>query len=151
MYGQAARLIVVVWCILLPYYFAVDVFVHRFLPRYIESLPVARTLLLGVLFIGAIQILQSSLFNLYGKQKHFLLYSMIAMGFSLASAGMAVFVLHSLLLVAGVQVVSRWFVLAVQCLETQIVNRRVMARFCTRARQLCLVCRQFMAGVFLDF
>lgn len=106
MYGQAARLIVVVWCVLLPYYFAVDVFVHRFLPTYIESLPVARTLLLGVLFIAAIQILQSSLFNLYGKQKHFLLYSMIAVGFSLALAGLAVFFFHSLLLVAGVQVLS---------------------------------------------
>jgi O-antigen/teichoic acid export membrane protein len=105
-YGQATRLIVVVWCVLLPYYFAVDVFVHRFLHAYVESLPVARTLLLGVLFIAAIQILQSSLFNLYGKQKHFLFYSIIAVGFSLVLAGTAVFFFGSLLLVAGMQVVS---------------------------------------------
>jgi O-antigen/teichoic acid export membrane protein len=105
-YGQATRLIVVVWCVLLPYYFAVDVFVHRFLHAYVESLPVARTLLLGVLFIAAIQILQSSLFNLYGKQKRFLVYSIIAVAFSLALAGTAVFLSGSLLLVAAMQVVS---------------------------------------------
>lgn len=105
-YGQATRLIVVVWSVLLPYYFAVDIFVHRFLSAYVESLLVARTLLLGVLFIAAIQILQSSLFNLYGKQKHFFLYSIIAVGFSLALARAAVFFYGSLLLVAAMQVVS---------------------------------------------
>lgn len=105
-YGQGVRLIVVVWCVLLPYYFAVDVFVHRFLKAYVKSLPVARTLLLGVLFIAAIQILQSSLFNLYGKQKRFLVYSVVAVGLTLALVGAAVFFSRSLVLVAGVQVVS---------------------------------------------
>jgi O-antigen/teichoic acid export membrane protein len=105
-YGQAVRLIVLVWSVLLPYYFAVDTFVHRFLRQYIQSLPIARMLLLGVLFIAAIQILQSSLFNLYGKQKHFLLYSIVAVAFSLALAATAFFVSRSLLLVAATQVVS---------------------------------------------
>ena len=74
-YGQVTRLIVMVWCILLPYYFAVDVFVRRFRPHLCRILPVAQTLLLGVLFLAAIQILQGSVFNLYGKQKRFLIYS----------------------------------------------------------------------------
>src|SRR6202035_1087180 len=52
-----------------------QVFFHHFLPRYVSTLPLARTLLLGVLFLATIQILQSNVFNLYGKQRNFLVYS----------------------------------------------------------------------------
>lgn len=115
MYGQAVRLIVLTWTMLLPYYFAVDAFVHHFLRVYVPSLPVARILLLGVLFVAAIQILQSSVFNLYGRQRHYLLYSLIAVTASMTLAGLAVLFFHSLLLVAVMQVVSvgvMWLFLA---------------------------------------
>jgi O-antigen/teichoic acid export membrane protein len=115
MYGQAVRLIVLTWTALLPYYFAVDAFVHHFLPVYVSSLPVARILLLGVLFVAAIQILQSSVFNLYGRQRHYLLYSLVAVAGSMTLAGLAVLSFHSLLLVASMQVVSvalMWLFLA---------------------------------------
>src|SRR5438477_7303066 len=70
-YGQVSRLIMLAWSALLPYYFLVDLFVHRFLGAYVGILPVARILLLGALFSAVIQILHGSVFNLYGKQKHF--------------------------------------------------------------------------------
>jgi O-antigen/teichoic acid export membrane protein len=105
-YGQTARLIVFSWSVLLPYYFFVDFFVHRFLPRYVPTLPLARTLLLGVLFLAAIQILHSSVFNLYGKQKHFLFYSVLAVAASLGLTATAILVFHSLWLVAAMQVAA---------------------------------------------
>ncbi len=115
MYGQTLRLIVLTWAVLLPYYFAVDAFVHHFLPVYVRSLPVARILLLSVLFVAAIQILQSSVFNLYGRQRHYLFYSLIAVTGSMTLAVLAVLFFHSLLLVAAMQVVSlgvMWLFLA---------------------------------------
>ena len=105
-YGQVSRLIVLAWSALLPYYFFVDLFIHRFLPAYLGVLSVARTLLLGVLFLAVIQILQGSVFNLYGKQKHFLLYAVVAVAMSLGLAAMAALFFHSLLLVAAMQVVA---------------------------------------------
>ena len=59
-YGISSRTLLLAWVILLPYYFALDVFVRRFLPRYIPSLAYARILLLGIPFLAAIQILQMS-------------------------------------------------------------------------------------------
>jgi O-antigen/teichoic acid export membrane protein len=115
MYGQAARFILLTWTVLLPYYFAVDAVVHYFLRAYVPSLSVAKVLLLGVLFVAAIQILQSSVFNLYGRQKHYLLYTLIAVVGSMGLAGLAVLFFHSLLLVATMQVVSvgaMWLFLA---------------------------------------
>lgn len=105
-YGQTSRLIVLTWSLLLPYYFFVDFFVHRFLPRYVPTLPLARTLLLGVVFLAAIQILQSSVFNLYGKQRHFFFYSIVAVAASLGLTAAAILVFHSLLLVAAMQVAA---------------------------------------------
>jgi O-antigen/teichoic acid export membrane protein len=115
MYGQAVRLTLLTWTILLPYYFAVDAFVHHFLRAYVPSLPVARILLLGILFVAAIQILQSNVFNLYGRQRYYLLYSLIAVTTSMTLAGLAVLFFHSLFLVATMQVVSvgvMWLFLA---------------------------------------
>jgi hypothetical protein len=96
---------VMAWSLLLPYYFGVDLFVRRFLPKYSGILPVAGILLLGALFFSVIQILHGSVFNLYGKQKHFLLYSILAVGISLGLVSMAILVFRSLRLVATMQVV----------------------------------------------
>jgi O-antigen/teichoic acid export membrane protein len=110
-YGQVSRLIVMAWSILLPYYFLVDLFVRRFLPHYAGILPVAGILLLGALFLAVIQILHGSVFNLYGKQKHFLLYAILAVAISLGLVAMAIFVFHSFRLVAAMQVavVGAWW------------------------------------------
>jgi O-antigen/teichoic acid export membrane protein len=105
-YGQTSRLIVLTWSVLLPYYFFLDFFVHRFLPRYVSTLPFARILLLGVLFLATIQILQSSVFNLYGKQRYFLVYSIGAVAVSIALTATAILFFHSLWLVAAMQVVA---------------------------------------------
>lgn len=104
MYSQAARLIVLSWSVLLPYYFAVEFFVRHFIRAYVPSLPEARVLLLSALFVAAIQILQSSVFNLYGKQKHYLVYCLVSVAISLGLAAAAIYVFHSLLLVAAMQV-----------------------------------------------
>src|SRR5438552_5623390 len=106
LYGQASRLIVMAWSLLLPYYFVVDLFVRHFIPNYAGILPVAGVLLLGALFFAVIQILHGTVFNLYGKQKHFLLYAVLAVAVSLALAAMAVLLFHSLQLVAAMQVLS---------------------------------------------
>ncbi len=105
-YGQASRMMVLAWSALLPYYFIVDWFVHRFLQAYVPMLPVAGILLLGALFLAVIQILHGSVFNLYGKQKHFLLYAVVAVVVSLGLAFMAIAVFHSLRLVAAMQVTA---------------------------------------------
>jgi O-antigen/teichoic acid export membrane protein len=106
MHGQALRLIFLAWSLTLPYYFAVDAFVHRFLHAYVQSLPVAMALLLGVVFVAVIQILQSSLFNLYGRQKDYLLYCVVAVGIDIGLAAAVILLSHSLLLVAVVQVIA---------------------------------------------
>jgi O-antigen/teichoic acid export membrane protein len=110
-YGQVSRLIVMAWSILLPYYFVVDLFVRRFLPNYASILPVAGVLLLGALFLAVIQILHGSVFNLYGKQKHFLLYGILAVAISMGLVAIAVLVFHSFPLVAAMQVtvVGGWW------------------------------------------
>jgi O-antigen/teichoic acid export membrane protein len=110
-YGQVSRLIVMAWSILLPYFFLVDLFVRRFVPNYAGILPVAGILLLGVLFLAVIQILHGSVFNLYGKQKHFLLYAILAVAISLGLVAMAILLFHSFRLVAAMQVavVGGWW------------------------------------------
>jgi len=105
-YGQASRLVVFCWIVSLPYYFFVDFFVHHFLPRYVSTLPLARTLLLGVLFLATIQILQSNVFNLYGKQRNFLVYSIFAVAVSIALTATAILAFHSIWLVAAMQVTA---------------------------------------------
>jgi O-antigen/teichoic acid export membrane protein len=105
-YGQASSMMVLAWSVLLPYYFVVDWFVHHFLQAYVPILPVAGILLLGALFLAIIQILHGSVFNLYGKQKHFLLYAIVAVVLSMGLTFMAIAMFHSLRLVAAMQVVA---------------------------------------------
>lgn len=105
-YGQAARLMVLAWSVLLPYYFLIDLFIRHFLQAYLSILPVAGILLLGSLFLAVIQILHGSVFNLYGKQKHFLLYAIVAVAVSLGLAFTAIAVFHSLRVVAAMQVTA---------------------------------------------
>jgi hypothetical protein len=71
-YGISTRTLLIAWAVLLPYYFALDVFVRHFLPRYVPSLQYARILLLGMPFLAAIQILQMSYACLNGIQHQFL-------------------------------------------------------------------------------
>jgi len=105
-YGQASSVMVLAWSVLLPYYFIVDWFVYHFLQAYVPILPVAGILLLGALFLAVIQILHGSVFSLYGKQKHFLLYAVVAVCLSLGLAFTAITMFHSLRLVAAMQVAA---------------------------------------------
>jgi O-antigen/teichoic acid export membrane protein len=105
-YRRIACLIVLTWSLLLPYYFIVEMFVRHWLPAYVPILPVAGILLSGALFLAVIQILHGSVFNLYGKQRHFLLYAIVAVGVSLGLVSSAVFLFHSLQVVAAMQVAA---------------------------------------------
>jgi O-antigen/teichoic acid export membrane protein len=111
-YGISSRSLLLAWVILLPYYFALDMFVRRFLPKYIPSLGYARVLLLGIPFLAAIQILQMSYAFLNGMQKHFLSRTVMVLAVSLGLTSLAAFQAGSLGIVAGVQVAilcSWWF------------------------------------------
>jgi len=105
-YRQVSRLILMAWCLMLPYYFAVESFVRHFLPAYVDGLPYARVLLLGVLFFGYVQILHGSIFNLHGKQRYFLAYALVALALGLVLTGIAAHIFRSLMLVAEMQVFS---------------------------------------------
>jgi O-antigen/teichoic acid export membrane protein len=111
-YGISSRTLLVAWAILLPYYFALDVFVRQFLPKYIPSLGYARVLLLGIPFLAAIQILQMSYAYLSGMQKHFLARTVAVLAVSLGLTSLAAFHADSLGIVAVVQVAilfAWWF------------------------------------------
>jgi hypothetical protein len=103
-YGICSRTLLIAWAVLLPYYFALDVFVRHFLPRYIPSLQYARILLLGIPFLAAIQILQMSYAYLNGIQHQFLARTAAALAVSLAATSFAAFHAGSLRVVAGAQV-----------------------------------------------
>jgi len=104
-YGVSSRFLLIAWALLLPYYFALDEFIHRFLPKYITSLAYARILLLSIPFLASIQILQMSCAYLNGMQKRFLVQSLVVLSLTLAATSLAAFGTHSLTLVAGVQVI----------------------------------------------
>lgn len=103
-YGISSRTLLIAWAILLPYYFALEVFIRHFLPRYVASLQYARMLLLGIPFLAAIQILQMSYAYLNGMQRHFLVRTVAVLGVSIGAASFAAFHAGSLQVVAGVQV-----------------------------------------------
>jgi len=103
-YGASSRTMLIVWAILLPYYFALEIFVRRFLPRYVASLQYARVLLLGIPFLAVIQILQMSYAYLNGRQRHFLVQTVAVLAVSLGATSFAAFHTGSLQVVAGVQV-----------------------------------------------
>ena len=103
-YGIASRILLMAWVVLLPYYFALEVFVRRILPRYVPSLQYARIMLLGIPFLAAIQILQMSYAYLNGMQKQFLAQTMAVLAVSLGAASFTAFTMRSLPIVAGVQI-----------------------------------------------
>jgi O-antigen/teichoic acid export membrane protein len=104
-YGTASRTLLLAWTLLLPYYFALDVSVRQFLPRYIPSLEFARVLLLGIPFLAGIQILHMSFAYLHGKQIHFLIRTVAVLAVSLGLTSLVAFHARSLKAVAIVQVI----------------------------------------------
>ena len=104
-YGIASWALLAAWAILLPYYFALDWLIRRYLPRYIPSMDYSRILLLGIPFMAVIQILQMSYAYLNGVQRHFLARTVAVLAVSLGVASFAAFHAGSLRIVAGTQVV----------------------------------------------
>jgi O-antigen/teichoic acid export membrane protein len=103
-YGISSRMLLIVWAVLLPYYFALNVFIRHFLPKYAPSLQYARVLLLGIPFVAAIQVLQMSYVYLNGMQKRFLVQTAVVLAISLGMTSFAALHTGSLRSVAGVQV-----------------------------------------------
>jgi len=110
-YGISSRTLLIAWAILLPYYFALDVFVRHFLPKYATSLPYARILLLGIPFLASILILQMSYAYLNGLQRHFLGRTATVLAVSLGVTSFAALHTGSLRIVAGVQmaILGAWW------------------------------------------
>jgi O-antigen/teichoic acid export membrane protein len=108
-YAHASKFLLLAWSLLLPFFFILEVFVRRLLPKYVTALPVAGILLLGVIFLGGIQILHMSFAFLYGKQRQFLFLTIGALVVSLSTALMMALWLRSLLAVAVGQVVALAF------------------------------------------
>lgn len=104
-YGHSSRLLLIAWTIALPYYFALDMFVRHFLPKYGPSLRYARILLLGIPFLAAILILQMSYAYLNGGQKLFLARTVAVLGAALGLSALVAFWLGSLTALAEMQVV----------------------------------------------
>jgi O-antigen/teichoic acid export membrane protein len=103
-YGISSRVLLVAWVVLLPYYFALDVFIRHRLTQYVPSLQYARILLLGIPFVAAIQIVQMSYAYLNGIQKQFLLRTMTVLALTLGVTSFAAFHAGSLRFVAWLQV-----------------------------------------------
>ena len=81
-------------------------------PRYTASLPIARLLLLGTIFLGQILVLHTSFSYLHGKQGAFLSYTLGAIAFTFLIVMTAAFGTHSLRVVAMAEVVALglwWF------------------------------------------
>jgi O-antigen/teichoic acid export membrane protein len=108
-YRHMSRFLLIAWSLLLPYYFVLEAFVERFLPKYIPALPVAGILILSVVFLAGIQILHMSYFYLYGRQREFLYWTIGALGVSVIVALMLTKWLHSLVAVAIGQVAALAF------------------------------------------
>src|SRR5215469_15625124 len=103
-YGIASWTLLIAWTLLLPYYFALDGLIRRYLPRYVPSIEYSRILLLASPFIAVIQILQISCAYLNGVQKHFLVRTLAVLGVSIGVTSFVAFHNGSLRIVAGVQV-----------------------------------------------
>lgn len=105
-YRRMSRFLLIAWSLLLPYFFVLEEFVKRFLPKYIVALPVAGILVLSVIFLAGIQILHMSYFYLYEKQRQFLFRTLAALVLGLATALCITEWLHSLVIVAVGQVIT---------------------------------------------
>jgi O-antigen/teichoic acid export membrane protein len=105
-YRQTSRALAAIWVLLLPYYFVVQIVVHRYLPKYAAGLPSGLVLLMSVLFLSLIQISQMNMYTVAGRQRRFLMNSIGAVLLAFATALAASRVLHSLVAVAWSQVLS---------------------------------------------
>ena len=103
-YAHASKFLLLAWSILLPYYFLLEIIVRKFLHKYVEALPAARILLLGVIFVAGIQILHMSFAYIYEKQRQFLLVTGSALVLSFSVGLLAAYLYHSLRIVAASQV-----------------------------------------------
>jgi O-antigen/teichoic acid export membrane protein len=108
-YAHTSKFVLLAWSLLLPYYFVLEMFIRRFLPKYAPALPVARIMLMGVIFLAGIQILHMSFSFLEGRQRQFLLLAIVAIGVSFSSALVLAEWLHSLVAVAIGQVAALAF------------------------------------------
>jgi O-antigen/teichoic acid export membrane protein len=99
-FRQMSSFLLIAWTLMLPYFFALEAFVRRFLPRYTAALPVAAILVLSVIFLAEVQILHMSYFYLYGRQREFLYLSLVALAVSLVVASTMTLWLRSLFSVA---------------------------------------------------
>jgi O-antigen/teichoic acid export membrane protein len=108
-YSHASKFLLLAWSLLLPYFFILEVFVRRFLPKYLSALPVAGILLLGVIFLAGIQILHMSFAYLYGRQRQFMYITLVAFMISFSVALVIAIWLRSLIAVATGQVAALAF------------------------------------------
>ena len=105
-YSSGSLLLVIAWGLSLPYYFILQIFVRNFLPKYEPGLPAAMVLMFSVLFLGGIQILQGSFFNIYGLQRSFLKSSIAALLVGLCLVLAAALRFKSLTVIAIAQVLT---------------------------------------------
>ncbi|SRR5216684_906840 len=105
-YAHASKFLLLAWSLLLPYFFVLEAFVRRFLPKYLAALPVAGILLLGVIFLAGIQVLHMSFAYLYGRQREFLFLTLGAIAVSVSVALVTAIWLRSLIAVALGQVAA---------------------------------------------
>jgi O-antigen/teichoic acid export membrane protein len=105
-YAHASKFLLLAWSILLPYYFLLEIIVRGFLHKYLDALPAARILLLGVIFLAGIQILHMSFAYIYEKQRQFLFVTAGALALSFSVGLLAAYLYHSLIIVAAGQVAT---------------------------------------------
>jgi len=110
-YKHASRFRLFAWSILLPYFFVLEVFVRNFIPKYLPAMPLSAILLLSVLFLAEIQILHTSFAYLYGRQRQFLILTIVALVLSFSVVTVTAIWLRSLVAIAIAQVgaLSLWW------------------------------------------
>ena len=106
LYGKVAGLLTAVWALLLPYFFAVEWVIRRFLPKYVGGLVPGSILLFSVLFLSLIQITQLPAFSLSGQQRRFFALSVTAAAVAFATAWIGSVVFGTLEAVAWSQVLT---------------------------------------------
>jgi O-antigen/teichoic acid export membrane protein len=105
-YRSSTRSLTLLWMLLLPYYFAVEFVVQRFLPKYVPGLPAGRILLLSVLFLSLIQIVQMNTYSLEGRQRQFFAGAILAVAVAFTTAWVGSRIIGSLAAVAWSQVLT---------------------------------------------
>jgi O-antigen/teichoic acid export membrane protein len=137
LYRSSTRLLALLWMLLLPYYFVVELVVQRFLPRYVPGLAAGRILLLSVLFLSLIQIVQLNTYSLEGRQRQFFTGSLMAVAAAFATAWIGSQVIGTLTAVAWSQVLTaalwwlgnQWFLRRQKLLRGRDILT-VLATFC---------------------